>query len=175
MGDGVPGDGDASAARAGAGRGPPPEDSRVGLAAGAPDAGDAAVAAAASGDGTRGAAGRARRCTAGVCGDLVREVGRVGACLTGVTPTPAGRNTAGPSEPPAPWSPYDTTGRVSDGSSSPEPGRADALSIPLTSPPGAPSSTACDRFPRKEGFCHVLRRPPNPASATGPAAPAVTR
>ncbi|MFF4101448.1 hypothetical protein [Streptomyces sp. NPDC001903] len=142
------------------------------------------MAAAASGEGTRGATGRARRCTAGVRGDRVSEVDAPGACLTGVTPTPARRGAGAgraarcagrPSEAPSPWFPYDTTGRVSEGSSSPEPGRAAGLSIPLTSPPGAPASTAWDMVPPKQGFCHVLRRRPNPASATGPAAPAVTR
>ncbi|WP_329411905.1 hypothetical protein OG802_18540 [Streptomyces sp. NBC_00704] len=42
----------------------------------------------------------------------------------------------------------------------------------LIRPPGAASSTACGRTSRKEGFCQVASRPPNPASATpeGPAA-----
>ncbi|MFE7838302.1 hypothetical protein ACFU53_20260 [Streptomyces sp. NPDC057474] len=36
----------------------------------------------------------------------------------------------------------------------------------LTSPPGAPGRTAWDKVPVKDGFCQVLNRPLNPASAT---------
>ncbi|MEU1160804.1 hypothetical protein ABZ372_08405 [Streptomyces sp. NPDC005921] len=35
----------------------------------------------------------------------------------------------------------------------------------------SPSRTACERGPRKEGFCQVGRRPPKPGSATGPPVP----
>ncbi|QQM42345.1 hypothetical protein [Streptomyces liliifuscus] len=44
----------------------------------------------------------------------------------------------------------------------------------LTSPPGAPSRTAWDKVPVKEGFCQVLSRPPNPESAT-PVRPTAAR
>ncbi|MET9086718.1 hypothetical protein ABZX77_33370 [Streptomyces sp. NPDC004237] len=35
----------------------------------------------------------------------------------------------------------------------------------------SPSRTACERGPRKEGFCQVGSRPPKPGSATGPPVP----
>ncbi|MEI5526701.1 hypothetical protein WB401_37725 [Streptomyces brasiliscabiei] len=44
----------------------------------------------------------------------------------------------------------------------------------LTSPPGAPGRTAWDSVPAKDGFCHVVNRPLNPASATA-ARPSVAR
>ncbi|BCL29574.1 hypothetical protein GCM10017557_44330 [Streptomyces aurantiacus] len=67
------------------------------------------------------------------------------------------------------------TGRTREGASSPATGRpADDVSAFLISPPGAPSRTAWDRVPMKEGFCQVLSRPPNPESAT-PVRPAAAR
>ena len=62
------------------------------------------------------------------------------------------------------------TGRVSEGSSSPATGPAEAVSTPLTSPPGASSSTAWESVPANEWFCRAARVPPKPASATGPEA-----
>ncbi|WP_216591808.1 hypothetical protein [Streptomyces brasiliscabiei] len=44
----------------------------------------------------------------------------------------------------------------------------------LTSPPGAPGRTAWDSVPAKDGFCQVVNRPLNPASATA-ARPSVAR
>ncbi|WP_406114264.1 hypothetical protein [Streptomyces sp. NBC_01014] len=64
--------------------------------------------------------------------------------------------------------PGPATGRASEGRSSPGPGdeAAETVRAPLTRPPGAPSSTACDNVPAKEGFCQVESEPLNPASAT---------
>ncbi|MCC9709778.1 hypothetical protein E4N62_33690 [Streptomyces sp. MNU76] len=67
------------------------------------------------------------------------------------------------------------TGRVRDGSSRPATGVADVVSTFLTSPPGAPGRTAWDRVPVKDGFCQVLSRPLNPASATAARPPPVAR
>ncbi|WP_327727736.1 hypothetical protein OG250_12355 [Streptomyces sp. NBC_00487] len=58
------------------------------------------------------------------------------------------------------------TGSVREGSSSPATGAADVVRTSLTSPPGAPGRTAWDKVPVKDGFCQVLNRPLNPASAT---------
>ncbi|MFF9034888.1 hypothetical protein ACF090_05380 [Streptomyces sp. NPDC014892] len=66
------------------------------------------------------------------------------------------------------------TGRVREGSSRPATGTADVVRTFLTRPPGAPGSTAWDRVPVKDGFCQVLNRPLNPASATA-ARPPVAR
>ncbi|MGW7044677.1 hypothetical protein ACWGDT_18585 [Streptomyces avermitilis] len=131
-----------------------------------------------------GTTGSARRRTGGVADDLVSGTGRVAGSGAGVTRGPVGpvamtgelmRCTGRvPAPSPGSSSPGDATGSERDGSSSPEAGRAVGASTPLTSPPGAPSRTACDSVPVKEGFCQVVSRPPNPASATEPL-PAVAR
>ncbi|MFJ9965266.1 hypothetical protein [Streptomyces avermitilis] len=131
-----------------------------------------------------GTTGSARRRTEGAVDDLVSRTGRVAGGGAGVTRGPVGpvavtgelmRCTgSGPAPSPDSSSPGDATGRERDGSSSPEAGRAVGASTPFTSPPGAPSRTACDSVPVKEGFCQVVSRPPNPASATEPL-PAVAR
>jgi hypothetical protein len=134
----------------------------------------------------RRAAGRARRCTAGVAGALVNGFGRWDRGGTGVTRGPAGRDavtgrgarwtgTASSRTSPGASGSSDLTGsRVCEGGSSPGTGLADVVSAFLTSPPGAPSRTAWDKVPVKEGFCQVLSRPPKPESAT-PVRPAAAR
>ncbi|MGX1915042.1 hypothetical protein ACWIID_40400 [Streptomyces phaeochromogenes] len=165
-------------------------------AEGAPDTGPAAPDAARPGVPTtpppasRRATGRARRCTAGVAGALVSGFGRWARGGTGVTRGPVGRDAvtgrgarctgtgvgaASSGTTPGASGSSDRTGRrVCEGGSSPETGLADVVSAFLTSPPGAPSRTAWDRVPVKEGFCQVLSRPPNPESAT-PVRPTAAR
>lgn len=171
-------------------------------AEGAPDTGPAAPDAVRPGVPTtpppasRRATGRARRCTAGVAGALVSGFGRWARGATGVTRGPAGRDAvtgrgarctgtgtgtgtgagaASSRTSPGASDSSDRTGRsVCEGGSSPETGLADVVSAFLTSPPGAPSRTAWDRVPVKEGFCQVLSRPPNPESAT-PVRPTAAR
>ena len=139
---------------------------------------------------SRRATGSARRCTAGVADALVSEFGRWVRGGTGVTRGPAGRDAvtgrgarctgtgtgaASSRTPPGVSGSSDRTGRsVCEGGSSPETGLADVVSAFLTSPPGAPSRTAWDRVPVKEGFCQVLSRPPKPESAT-PVRPTAAR
>ncbi|WP_328495461.1 hypothetical protein OHS59_23990 [Streptomyces sp. NBC_00414] len=128
----------------------------------------------------RRATGRARRCTAGVAGALVSGVCRWGLGGTGVTRGPVGRDAVtgraarctGIASPGA-WAgavvsgaSAVATGRTREGGSSPGTGPADVVSAFLISPPGAPSRTAWDRVPVREGFCQVLSRPPKPESAT---------
>ncbi|MGW0706780.1 hypothetical protein ACWD4G_12600 [Streptomyces sp. NPDC002643] len=60
------------------------------------------------------------------------------------------------------------TGRVREGSSRPGTGFADVVSASPISPDGASRRTAWDNDPMNEGFCQVVSRPPNPASATPP-------
>ncbi|WP_155589745.1 hypothetical protein [Streptomyces cavernae] len=130
---------------------------------------------------SRRATGRARRCPAGGADALVNESDRDGRCCrggTGVTRGPAGRDAvtgrgarctgavSSRTSSAAPGRSARTGGRVCEGGSSPETGLADVVSASLTRPPGAPSRTAWDRVPVKEGFCQVLSRPPNPESAT---------
>ncbi|MFH8465298.1 hypothetical protein [Streptomyces sp. NPDC017991] len=130
-------------------------------------------------DAGRWATGRARRCTAGVAGALVSGLCRWGLGGTAVTRGPVGRDavtgrdarctggaspTAGDGAAPGTSGP--ATGRTRDGGSSPATGPADVVSAFLISPPGAPSRTAWDRVPVREGFCQVLSRPPKPESAT---------
>ena len=155
----------------------------------APDTGPAAPEAVRTGvprtppPASRRATGRARRCTAGVAGALVSGFGRWARGGTGVTRGPAGRDAVtgrcarctGTGSSPGASGSSDRTGRsVCDDGSSPETGLADVVSAFLTSPPGAPSRTAWDRVPLKEGFCQVLSRPPNPESAT-PVRPTAAR
>ncbi|GDY67927.1 hypothetical protein SM007_37440 [Streptomyces avermitilis] len=150
----------------------------------APSAGPAGEVPAARSGTVGGTTGSARRCTGGVADDLVSGTGRVAGGGAGATRGPVGpltvtgvlmrRTGSGPAPSADSSSPGDATGRERDGSSSPEAGRAVGASTPLTSPPGAPSRTACDSVPVKEGFCQVVSRPPNPASATEPL-PAVAR
>ncbi len=143
-----------------------------------PDEAGPGVGRGAGGAG-RWATGRARRCTAGVAGALVSGLCRWGLGGTAVTRGPVGRDavtgrdarcTGGVS--PCAWAGAGSdgsgpaTGRTREGGSSPETGPADVVSAFLISPPGAPSRTAWDRVPVREGFCHVLSRPPNPESAT---------
>ncbi|MET7849611.1 hypothetical protein ABZT48_15470 [Streptomyces avermitilis] len=151
---------------------------------GAPTVGPAGEVPAVRSGADGGTTGSVRRCTGGVADDLVSATGRVAEGGAGVTRGPVGpvavtgklmRCTgSGPAPSPASPSPGDATGRERDGSSSPGAGRAVGASMPLTRPPGAPSRTAWDSVPVKEGFCQVVSRPPNPASATEPL-PAVAR
>lgn len=128
--------------------------------------------------------GSARRCTAGRAGALVSPtgLGRVAAGGAGCTRGPAARvaatgrfayGTDGAAAA-SPVSLGGATGSAREGSSRPEAGSAAVASTPRTSPPGAPSSTACESVPVNDGFCQVVSRPPNPASATEPR-PAVAR
>ncbi|WP_158710379.1 hypothetical protein [Streptomyces sp. NRRL F-5126] len=134
-----------------------------------------------------GAAGRERRWT-GVA--LVRAADPglgVGGGATGATLAPDGLLTgsagpgpfapvrvhreAGGSGSPGAWgTSLGATGRVSEGMSSC--GEPDAtggtVRAPPTSPPGAPSSTACESVPANEGLRQVVSEELNPASATGP-------
>ncbi|WP_404190226.1 hypothetical protein [Streptomyces tauricus] len=143
-----------------------------------PDEAGPGVGRGAGGAG-RWATGRDRRCTAGVAGALVSGLCRWGLGGTAVTRGPVGRDavtgrdarcTGGVS--PCAWAGAGSdgsgpaTGRTREGGSSPETGPADVVSAFLISPPGAPSRTAWDRAPVREGFCQVLSRPPNPESAT---------
>ncbi|MEU6029326.1 hypothetical protein ABZ825_20325 [Streptomyces tauricus] len=143
-----------------------------------PDEAGPGVGRGAGGAG-RWATGRDRRCTAGVAGALVSGLCRWGLGGTAVTRGPVGRDavtgrdarcTGGVS--PCAWAGAGSdgsgpaTGRTREGGSSPETGPADVVSAFLISPPGAPSRTAWDRVPVREGFCQVLSRPPNPESAT---------
>jgi hypothetical protein len=124
------------------------------------------------------AVGSVRRCTAGAAGALVRGAGRGARGGTGVSRGPVGREpvtwygarwtgSASPCMPAAGVSKSSlATGRVRAGSSRPETGVVDVVRTSLTSPPGAPGSTAWDRVPVKDGFCQVANRPLNPASAT---------
>ncbi|MFJ2395300.1 hypothetical protein ACIOTI_21435 [Streptomyces sp. NPDC087843] len=129
--------------------------------------------------------GSGRRCTEGPAGALVSPVGtgsRVAAGGTAVTLGPTGpvavpgrlacRTDGAPTR--SAVSAGVATGKESEGSSRPEAGSAGVASTPRTSPPGAPSSTACESVPVKDGFCQVVSRPPNPESATEPR-PAVAR
>lgn len=123
------------------------------------------------------AAGRVRRWTAGSAA-LVNGAGReVRGGGTGVTRGPAGRDgvtsygarctgRASPGASARGTGSSLATGRVREGSSRPATGVAEVVSTFLTSPPGAPGSTAWVRVPVKEGFCQVLNRPLNPVSAT---------
>ncbi|WP_175647663.1 hypothetical protein [Streptomyces cyaneochromogenes] len=49
------------------------------------------------------------------------------------------------------------------------------MSASLIRPPGASSSTAWDIPLRNDGLRQVVSRPPNPASATGPAVSVIAR
>ncbi|WP_329525070.1 hypothetical protein [Streptomyces sp. NBC_01462] len=129
--------------------------------------------------------GSARRCTAGPAGALVSPVGaggRVAAGGTAATLGPVGPvATTGRLACRADGAPVRSadsagvaTGKESEGSSRPEAGSAGVASTPRTRPPGAPSSTAWESVPVKDGFCQVVSRPPNPESATEPR-PAVAR
>lgn len=141
-------------------------------------------------------AGRVRRWTAGGAEALVNGAGRVAWGRAGVTRGPVGRDGVtwygarcpgpGPGSADgdgdadgdegmegaagASGSSY-ATGSLRDGSSRPATGAADVVSTFLTSPPGAPGRTAWDRVPVKDGFCQVLNRPLNPASATAAGPP----
>ncbi|MGW3635331.1 hypothetical protein ACWD7F_35215, partial [Streptomyces sp. NPDC005122] len=156
-----------------------------------PAAGESGVSAGTAGPvavrrGTAGVtAGSARRCTAGPAGALVSPVGAVGRVAVGgtaVTLGPVGpvaatgrlvcRADGAPVRPAV--SAGFATGKESEGSSRPEAGSAGVASTPRTRPPGAPSSTAWESVPVKDGFCQVVSRPPNPESATEPR-PAVAR
>ncbi|WNZ08551.1 hypothetical protein [Streptomyces sp. 11x1] len=135
------------------------------------------------------AAGSVRRWTAGAAGALVSGVGRVARGRAGVTRGPVGRDgvtwygarSTGRVSPDADADADEVsgsspaTGRVRDGSSRPATGVADVVRTFLTSPPGAPGRTAWDRVPVKDGFCQVLSRPLNPASATAARPPPVAR
>ncbi|WP_221348525.1 hypothetical protein [Streptomyces beigongshangae] len=100
---------------------------------------------------TRGPVGRDARCTGRACGASPDAV-----------PGTVSAESA------------DATGSTRAGGSSPGTGPADVVSAFLISPPGAPSSTAWDRVPVRDGFCQVLSRPPNPESAT-PGRPVAAR
>ncbi|WP_393100906.1 hypothetical protein [Streptomyces sp. LN325] len=126
--------------------------------------------------------GSARRCTAGPAGALVSPIGaggRVAAGGTAVTLGPVGPVAAtGRLACRADGAPVRSavsagvaTGKESEGSSRPEAGGAGVASTPRTKPPGAPSSTAWESVPVKDGFCQVVSRPPNPESATEPGRP----
>ncbi|WP_158685641.1 hypothetical protein [Streptomyces purpureus] len=106
-----------------------------------------------------------RRCTAEAAEGVAGRDSGVTVTAGGVQ----GRTGIGSSSPAA------ATGRESEGSSRPEAGEEAAVSTPWTSPPGAPSSTACDSGAAKAGLCQVVSRAPKPVSATGPADAAVTR
>ncbi|WP_159056177.1 hypothetical protein [Streptomyces scabiei] len=124
------------------------------------------------------AVGSVRRWTAGgAAATLVSGAGREARGGTGVTRGPAGRDgvtwygarctgRASPGASARGAGSSLATGRVREGSSSPATGVAEVVSTFLTSPPGAPGSTAWVRVPVKEGFCQVLSRPLNPVSAT---------
>ncbi|MFJ1746527.1 hypothetical protein ACIOJD_09870 [Streptomyces sp. NPDC088116] len=58
------------------------------------------------------------------------------------------------------------TGRAGEGTPRSGDGLPDVTRTSRTRPPGAPSSTACDSVPAKEGFCQVVSAPPKPGSAT---------
>ncbi|MER6161208.1 hypothetical protein ABT147_37730 [Streptomyces sp. NPDC001868] len=122
----------------------------------------------------------------GAAGDLVSGVGRVVRGGTGVTRGPVGRDGVtwygarwtgrGAAGAPAGASGSSVaTGRVREGSSSPPTGVADVVRTSLISPPGAPGRTAWDKVPVKDGFCQVLNRPLNPASATTARPPTAAR
>ncbi|MDT0573849.1 hypothetical protein RM704_41490 [Streptomyces sp. DSM 3412] len=143
------------------------------------------------------AVGSVRRWTAGEAGALVNGAGRVAWGGAGVTRGPVGRvgvtrygarctgrgstdaevEVGGDGDVDAEAGASGSalaTGRVREGSSRPATGAADVVRTFLTSPPGAPGRTAWDRVPVKDGFCQVLNRPLNPASATA-ARPPVAR
>lgn len=83
-----------------------------------------------------------------------------------------------PSYGPGPWSTTSaassTTATGSDNAGIPKPapeGAAAGVRASRSTPPGAPSSTACESDPEKDGFCHVASRDEKSAVAT--ACPAV--
>ncbi|WP_048821552.1 hypothetical protein [Streptomyces ipomoeae] len=156
------------------------ESARSALAAAEPDAVPPGPPFPGTPEACRRAAGSVRRCTAGVVGPLVSGVGRwgVGDGGTGVTRGPVGRvarigcgarcigSSAVADALTGSGGSSFATGRVSEGGSSPGTGLPGVVTTSLTSPAGASRRTAWDNVPVKDGFCQVVNRPPNPASAT---------
>ncbi len=117
--------------------------------------------------------GSARRWTAGAAGAVVSVVGRaVRTAVGGMGRTrgPTGRSAVGATDagPASAAASCRATGRDSEGAQRPGDGSPDVATAPRTNPPGAPSRTAWDSVPAKEGFCQVVSEPPKPELATPP-------